>query len=463
VAGLLDPMQLPSEWRAKVRACLNAHGYWLARFPSLHSSANNHLVAEAGGLFLIGTLASDLPHSATWAGYGRKVLTEEVERQIHPDGVGAEQSPTYTAFTLEWYLLCLQVADRKGAPFPDAVRRRLELAAEHLRWLTDDAGNQPRIGDDDEGRVLVSGTDRETQYVASVLACLSGALGRPDVAPPIALNDLRSAILGGSTTPSRPLRGLRTFAPGGYSIAALNMNRRSVHLVLDHGPLGYLSIAAHGHADALAIWLSVAGRQVFVDAGTYQYHGGGIWRDHFRSTPAHNTLCINGSSSSRMVGPFNWRRKASTRLRLSEHVGDVITFIGETDGFLHDMGVVHERTIAIAGDAINVIDRLVGRAKRELRPEVGFLLDPSLEVANDDARGCIVIADEHQALLEMRVSKGALALCQSGQIEPMRGWHSGAFGKRRPTNRLTFQWPATIPKHSRLDASICVSIRVING
>ena len=28
-------------------------------------------------------------------------------------------------------------------------------------------------------------------------------------------------------------------------------------LTFDHGPVGYLSIAAHGHADTLAVWLSI--------------------------------------------------------------------------------------------------------------------------------------------------------------------------------------------------------------
>ena len=31
-----------------------------------------------------------------------------------------------------------------------------------------------------------------------------------------------------------------------------------VHLVFDHGPLGHAPLAAHGHADALAVWLAIA-------------------------------------------------------------------------------------------------------------------------------------------------------------------------------------------------------------
>ena len=40
----------------------------------------------------------------------------------------------------------------------------------------------------------------------------------------------------------------------------------------DAGPLGYQTIAAHGHADALSFTLSVGGMEFLVDPGTYAYH-----------------------------------------------------------------------------------------------------------------------------------------------------------------------------------------------
>jgi len=69
---------------------------------------------------------------------------KEMMAQILSDGVGAEQSPTYTAFTLEWYLLAARVANAGGEQFPDDVLYRLEKAGEFLRWITDAKGNQPR-------------------------------------------------------------------------------------------------------------------------------------------------------------------------------------------------------------------------------------------------------------------------------------------------------------------------------
>ena len=80
-------------------------------------------------------------------------------------------------------------------------------------------------------------------------------------------------------------------------------------LAFDHGPLGFLSIAAHGHADALALWLHLDGEPVLVDSGTYLYSGGGAIREALRATASHNALTIDGASQSATAGPFNWRDK----------------------------------------------------------------------------------------------------------------------------------------------------------
>jgi hypothetical protein len=46
----------------------------------------------------------------------------------------------------------------------------------------------------------------------------------------------------------------------------------------DHGPLGFLSVAAHGHADALSLEVRCGGVDVLADPGTYCYHGEREWR-----------------------------------------------------------------------------------------------------------------------------------------------------------------------------------------
>lgn len=452
VAALLEAKGLFELDRRKLTRTLAAHGYWLRRFPSRFSSANNHCVAEAGGLFLLGSLLPDLPDAEDWRSFGRASLMAEAERQILADGVGAEQSPTYTAFTLEWFLLCGTVASRLGQPFPVRFWRRIAAAGEHLRWITDAAGGQPRIGDDDEGRVMASEPD-EQSYVSAMLGCMATALERPDLVPPCATAGLRQAYFGRPMAGRERIDGARHFADGGYTVAHAWEHGRDCLWVVDHGPLGFLSIAAHGHADALAVWLHLDGQPVLVDAGTFLYHGGGAWRDHFRGTPAHNTLSIAGGNSSRIGGAFNWTAKAKTTVLSHDDDADRWHVEAEHDGFLRDFGVRHRRRVERTGaGCFAITDRLVGKGG-PLEVEIGFLLHPTLSVELDRGRAAIRSADG--LLMTIDAETTLAAVVQRGQIEPSRGWYSPAFSERGPTSRLVYRGPLAEGDAVRFVLKVC--------
>ena len=383
VAAFIGDDAFSAAQRRKLRGALTAHGYWLARYPSLYSSANNHLIAEAGGLFLLGSLAPDLPNAAAHEAYGRRTLIEEAQKQIHDDGVGAEQSPSYTAFTIEWLLLCCAVADRLGRPLPQIMRDRLLQAGDHLRWITDEGGNQPRIGDDDEGRVFYSQIEPEDRYVSSVLGCLSAELERPRLAAPMPVAPhLRNLVFGFAQPSTATIDGVRCFPAGGYTVMREDIGGRRALFVLDHGPLGYLSIAAHGHADALALVLHVDDQPVLIDAGTYLYHSGGAWRDRFRGTKAHNTLNIDGADQSIISGPFNWSHKANNHVLHHNDRPGAWRIAAEHDGYRKRYGVNHRRQIAREANAcVACTDWLTGTPKQQdMAVEIRYLVAPGLEI-----------------------------------------------------------------------------------
>lgn len=436
VAALLESGGLFEIDRGKLARTLAAHGYWLRRFPSRFSSANNHCVAEAGGLFLLGSLLPDLPDADDWRNFGRSSLIAEAGRQILPDGVGAEQSPTYAAFTLEWLLLCGVIGARLGQSFPGGYWARIAAAGEHLRWITDSAGGQPRIGDDDEGRVMASEPD-ERSYVSAILGCMATVLERSDLAPPVAMAGLRQAFFGRPLAGSGRFDGVRHFAAGGYTVARSREQGRDCLLLVDHGPLGFLSIAAHGHADALAVWLHLDGQPVLVDGGTFLYHGGGAWRDHFRGTPAHNTLSVAGANSSRIGGPFNWSAKAVTTVLAHDGDPERWHVEAEHDGFMRDFGVRHRRRIARVGaGCFAITDRLVGTGG-PFEVEIGFVLHPALSV--DVSGGRATIRDQQEAVMTIDTDTALTLVIERGQTKPARGWYSPAFSERIPTSRLAWR------------------------
>ena len=442
VLGLIGTECVQPALRRKIRACLAAHAYWLARYPSRHSSANNHTIAEAGALFLLGTLSPELGVGGKTE-TARALLIEQVERQIHGDGVGAEQSPTYTAFTLEWYLLCVEVAKRAGRPFPQSVTRRLAAAGKYLRAITDEGGHLPRIGDDDEGRVLATGLAADPDYVSSVLGCLAASLDRPELAPPAVRPALRNLYLGLSASHHSSYEGATLFAEGGYSVFRRTIAGRRTLMVMDHGPLGHLSIAAHGHADALALWLHIGDQPVLVDAGTYLYHSGGAWRDHLRGTPLHNTLSLDERNSSRIAGPFNWGRRATSSV-LAWKDTDAETYTRAChDGYRQSHGLLHERQVIAHERGFTVRDALIPCAQDVLARselpfvEIGFLVHPDLDVRANGVSAVILSAGE--PLLRIAGNEALGLDLFKGCSNPARGWYSQRFGSIAPASQLVFR------------------------
>ncbi len=439
VLSFIDPKLISSDRRARLSACLKAHGFWLMRYPSRFSSANNHLIAEAAALYALGTCWPELEEASHYAQYGQQVLSEQVVQQIHVDGVGAEQSPSYTSLTLEWYLLCLWIGDQSGAPFGARVRDQLGKAGHHLRWVMDTDGHVPAIGDDDECGVFACPQDKGEAYVSSVLGSLSAFLDDPDIAPPVVRPHIRDMLFGQAAPNEHFPEGAQTFASGGYTVFRKSIRGKKVLLVLDHGPVGHLSIAAHGHADALAIWLHIDDQPVFVDAGTYLYHSGGAWRDYFRSTRAHNTVAIGEANSSKMTGAFNWGRRAKCQIvaPLKQEDGSWSIVVSH-DGYEDDFKVRHQREIRFHCEGkIEVLDRLIGNTANLPPARAGLLVHPDLTVTHAD--DVIDVCYPTGKLLSVSTTDKQTPLQIESALDENPPQFSGTFGSKEPTCRLALE------------------------
>jgi hypothetical protein len=397
VTSLLGVDSLSDAQKDRLATIINAHALWLDRYPSLYSSANNHLIAEGAGLYVIGALLPDLPNADHYRSYGRRVLEEEATKQIHPDGVGAEQSPTYTSFTIELYATALAAAQTRGEILAPVVTEQLRRAGEFLSWITDGQGNQPRFGDDDEGRVFLSLPGHEGHYVASVMNAIAAISGHQAIAAPIVVPHLRDLFLGQEKAASGLPTGFKSFDAGGYSVFRDEIAGHEAMFVIDHGPLGYLSIAAHGHADALAVWLHLDGCPVFIDAGTYLYHSGGDMRDRFRGTVSHNTLQVNGLDQSTIVGAFNWSQKARAWRVETDDPGCVLA---RHDGYRRRVGVIHERGLRRQDSGYQITDRLDGPLDRVKNTVLRYYLAPDIAVSLADV-GRAVLSRSGSPLLEV--------------------------------------------------------------
>ncbi|MBM6582056.1 alginate lyase family protein [Microvirga sp. BT689] len=430
------PQDVDLETRRQLRAYVAAHAFWLSRYPSLHSSANNHRVAEGLGLLISGLLCPDLDGADHYLKEGRSILASAPLTQFHSDGTGSEQSPTYAAFTIEMILLGLQI-DSEDWLRPVA-RDRLVSAGRYLHALLDRSADHPRIGDDDEGRVIAMPPIHEDHYVASVLAGLASALAVPSLSPSSREPHLRDLLFRSLDAGVEHPDGVFNYPHGGYTIIRQHVANRSMILTFDHGPLGFLSIAAHGHSDALALWLHLDEHPILVDAGTYLYHSGGAFREHFRSTAAHNTLELGAQSQSLTAGAFNWRHKAEAHQR-SVDLGEHWSITGSHDGYKARLGVEHERTIRKTNDGFDVDDRLIGPPTK-VPGNIGFLVHPSIKVTQENGVALLSLRDGESILSVTPPAKAILKIVNS-DADDSRNLYSAAFGKVEKTSAILIEVP----------------------
>jgi hypothetical protein len=343
--------------------------------------------------------------------------------------VGQEQSPAYSAFTLEMLLIGFRALGR-DAPTAE-IRGRLASAAEALNAFSDDAGGSPLIGDDDQSRVLFAYGSEEPRYTASVAASIAGFLGRPDLAPWVRDPHWRDIVFAAPSSAVPPPDGTVTFPDGGYSIRRGTIAGRRAHLVFDHGPLGFGALAAHGHADALSIWLSLDGSPVLVDAGTYLYHSQGANRRRFRVSAVHNTLTIDGVSQSEPSGAFNWMPKRARATLESISGQERIDVSASHDGYASRFGIIHHRALTETSNGFEITDRLTGAS-----PSGNADLDAAIEGQR------VVVRRQARPVVTLVAPNGAGIEAVRADAVTGRGLHSPGFGVLQETTTVVFRAPA---------------------
>jgi len=432
------------------------HMLFVRRNLSLYSSANNHLIGELAGLFIAGRTWPYWRSARRWCEMARHRLARECLRQNAPDGVNREQAGAYHTFVLEYLMLaglCARAGASGPAPgglasadFPPAYWERLEAMCEFTQLLESFGPAAPAVGDSDDAAVVRLCPRESTNMRAPLLAVGARLFGRADFAA--GAGDRAAWLFGtgshahAETPPAAaPTRPVRTdFPDGGYRALGIDPPAR-LRILFDTGPLGYTSIAAHGHADALAILLWAGTEPVLVDAGTYCYNDQPAWRAYFRGTGAHNTVRVDGLDQSEPGGSFMWLRKAVTTRLKDMASSDAQTARAEHDGYrrLPDP-VTHERRLELArgGDRLQVADILRCAGSHEV--EICWHFAEHLEIARE---GRHLSARCAAGLLRIGVEQGAGAwhLYRGDEAGPW-GWRSPRFGVKLPVT--TAVWRADI-------------------
>lgn len=425
------------------------HCHFIQGYFSRHSSANNHVFGEYMGLFVASLTWPCWPESARWRALAQRGLEAEAVKQNTADGVNREQAVYYQHEVMDMMLLCQLVGQANGAGFSAAYLGRLEKLAEFIAALQDAGGQVPMTGDADDAQMVRLAHQPAWSPYRSLLASCALLFQRPDFKAKAGEWDDKNAWLFGAAGrqrwdalgPAGPEQPVMAFPEGGYYLLGQHFGGAGeVRLVADCAPLGYLSIAAHGHADALAFTLSLGGEEFLVDPGTYAYHTQKSWRDYFRSTAAHNTVCVDHQDQSEIGGNFMWLRKANARLLAHQPSGPVQRFEGEHDGYkcLADP-VIHRRIVEFDTNRNTVVVKDILQCRAQHHVALHWQLAEGCRTELEDG---LVRVVGRRSELRLRCGFGGGPELLRGSEAPIGGWISRRFDEKTAID--TLRWQGTV-------------------
>ncbi|MDB5319268.1 MAG: Heparinase family protein [Phycisphaerales bacterium] len=280
------------------------HGDFLAR-ATPGSLKANRTTLQATGLLTIAQLFPQFADAPAWQRQATSLMFDCLNAQFYADGGHIEETPAYQSATLSALAQNYQLSELNGETmWSRKPRRKLTRAIEAYYQLLSPDGTPPGLSDtyrastalpfltnasfifdDDRYRlttprlddVLLIGPDRLQQAAVSVHTYL------PDRGTSYALPDagyylLRSRELGGPDDAGS-----------------------ATQVVFDAGPKG----GTHGHYDLLSFELADSTLHTLIaDPGPYRYDDSAD-RRWVVSTPAHNTISIDGLNHAAIEGTHN--------------------------------------------------------------------------------------------------------------------------------------------------------------
>ncbi len=419
------------------------HQEYLAAFHSEGSSGNNHAIAEDVGLLVAACGLPWFEESERWRETASRRFRRDLVRNTGADGLNRELASDYHRFVTELALVAATEARASGHDLGVDMWGLIASSLDAAAAVLDVRGRAPRQGDGDEGRALVLDGDGDPWEV--LLSAGAATVGRCAWWPPT-VPSLVGVMLGELADRAPESSGRPETRPGSFPGAGMVLLRTpaedepEIWCRCDGGPHGFLSIAAHAHADALSLEVRHDGVDILADPGTYCYHGEPEWREYFRSTKAHNTVRIDGRDQSTSGGPFLWTRHATTSVLRDQsgEDGDQV-WAAAHSGYARLPGgpVRHQRAVRLRADdrALVVSDLLTSRRHHQV--ELFFHLGPEVTARLDGAQAHLTWPDanglQHATL---SLPEGLTWASRRGESDPPLGWYSPGFGRRVPSTTL---------------------------
>jgi len=430
-------------FRSRFLRALYLHGEFIVRHLEKADLNGNHYLCDGVGLVFLGCFFDRARSARRWLALGRSIVEEEIFAQTTADGVDFELSTAYHRLVLEGFLTAYLLLARRGEEPRPECWGRLERMCEFVAAYTKPNGLAPLVGDADDGRIQILGTQRTNDH-RYLLSSAAIVFGRSDFKLAAGRCWEETSWLLGADAPDRFDRvpeekqppASAAFPGGGFYV----LRTRHAHVFVDCGEVGFGGRGGHGHNDILSFELYLNGLNLISDCGAYLYTASREWRNKFRSTAFHNTVQVDGEELNRFIAP-----DALWRLRYDARPLDPIMWTGDTvaafrggHGGYERLSAPVSHTRLIAADAhhprVLVQDWIAGEGRHELVWRFHF--DPSVaaDVDGNDVR----LSHQGQVVWFMPVPDDATL---SLSIED--GWVSPGYGVKMPARVAV--WAGTLP------------------
>ena len=279
-----------------------------------------------------------LPEHAAFLTRALRVLPQELNRQILPDGAHCERSPAQQLAVLMDLVEIRILLQAAQAPAPEPLIRAIERMGPALRLM--------RHGDG--GLALFNGSREDTAARVEAVLTQAGRAGR---------------------MPSHlPEGGFHRLQTG-----------RTV-MIMDCGPPAVAKLDRNAHAGTLSFELSIGRERLIVNCGAAP-GAGPEWREACRATAAHSTLTIAETSSAELRPEgLGTRRPEHVEVSRQEARG-AHWLHASHDGWATPFGAIHTRRIYMSESGEDIRGEDAVEAADPQPFVVRFHLHPSVEAS----------------------------------------------------------------------------------
>ena len=376
---------------------------WEHAFRLFHFSTKaNWLIMEMSGLAHIAMLYPFFRDAKLWGDHAFRVLEDELERQVYPDGFQYELSTGYHNVVIQNYHWVLCTARAMEYPIPTSLTARLETLFELNVKLCCPDGRLPDLNDG--GRAAIS------------LWCRIGLAYFPQ-------NEVLRYFATEGKEGSLPSFDSVALPYAGMAVMRTGWSENDVWLFLDAGPFG----SNHQHEDKLNVLMHAYGKAVLRDCGNYDYDTSEM-RKFILSSLSHNCSMVDGLAQCRRKN-YRWKpemiaRRSDMKWRFTEDWDSAEGIYNEGYGE-EGLAAVHKRKVIFFKKGIDgtlpfavVCDRLFSDDGEEHTFTVSYQMD----VQPYTVSGCTFTADMGDGV-SMNIVSSVPPEIVLGQKEPFyMGW-----------------------------------------